>query len=149
MPGYGLEDRVGDLSADLVDHDPFDVADFVAIRAIDRSALDLITADEACRSPFVEGGSRVDGYDGPRFLNTSDNDFALTTFRRRSQAGRESRSCRSPSVDDAAGFARPRKLGCLGHAFQAAGLRVSDRPEQSLVQYQEPSVRGVLQYRAP
>src|SRR5436190_1405375 len=38
--------RVSDLSAELIDHHPLDLTDAVAVRAIDRRALDLVAADE-------------------------------------------------------------------------------------------------------
>src|ERR1700757_1168667 len=44
---------VGYPAAELVDHDPFDRADLVAVSTIDRGALDLVTADEAACLVFV------------------------------------------------------------------------------------------------
>jgi hypothetical protein len=57
-------DRVGDLAADLVDHDPLDIADLVAVRAVDRGSLDLVAADEAVAFAGVEFGTlSVDNHD--------------------------------------------------------------------------------------
>src|SRR4051812_2400857 len=40
------QDRVGNLAADLVDHDPLDGSDLLIVRTINRGSLDLVTADQ-------------------------------------------------------------------------------------------------------
>src|ERR1700681_2676588 len=48
-------DRISDLAADLVDHDPFDSAGLFAIRTVDRSTFHLVAADEAYGFPLFKG----------------------------------------------------------------------------------------------
>ena len=47
-------DRVGHLAAELVDHDPFDLADAVPIGPIDRRSFHLVASDQRGRLPPVE-----------------------------------------------------------------------------------------------
>src|SRR5262249_29473515 len=47
-------DRVGDLAAELVDHDALDLADPVAVRTVDRRSLHLVAADETDGFALVE-----------------------------------------------------------------------------------------------
>src|ERR1700687_1470616 len=44
------EDRVGHLAGDLVDHQPFDMADLVAVRPPHHSAFDPVTGNQLVRS---------------------------------------------------------------------------------------------------
>src|SRR5690606_2351997 len=62
------EHGIGHLTAGLVDHHSFDGADLVAARAVDRSSLHLVAADEVAGLPAIEiagaqsiVGSRVHG----------------------------------------------------------------------------------------
>src|ERR1700730_3930620 len=75
-------DRIGDLAADLVDHDPFDSTGLFAVRAIDRRAFHLVAADEAHGFPLIEGRRRGDSHSVLLFMNASDNAFAPSLFRR-------------------------------------------------------------------
>src|SRR5206468_2632311 len=43
------EHRIGDIAAELVDHEALDGADLVAIGAADRGAFDPVTGDQAVR----------------------------------------------------------------------------------------------------
>src|SRR5262249_41887800 len=47
--------RIGDLAAELVDHDPLDLAGALAVRAIDGGSFHLVAADETSGFAALEG----------------------------------------------------------------------------------------------
>src|SRR6202035_492370 len=81
------EDRVGHLAADLVDHQPFDVADPVAVRPSHRGAFDPVARDQLVR--FCHDN----GHHHPPFgLMRQTNVLAFKEFRQAASASEPSSS---------------------------------------------------------